>query len=173
MRNEKDNPPCNTLFIGNLGPAVDEAELRALFGPLPGFQQSKVVHGPRGVTAFVEFADVSAAAACHAAQQGALLATSDRGPIRVQFSKNPFGRKRADLAGGPSAELVHVFAGGGGGGPGGGYFGHGGVYAPPLGYPGAPAAGAVPLAGGVPPHGGGYLVPVAPAAPHTGEHRGG
>lgn len=26
--------------------------------------------------------------------QGAVLASSDRGPIRIQFSKNPFGKKR-------------------------------------------------------------------------------
>ena len=31
MQNTKDNPPCNTLFIGNLGEAVNENELRALF----------------------------------------------------------------------------------------------------------------------------------------------
>lgn len=69
---------------------------------LPGFQQVKVVHGPRGVSAFIEFADVATAAACHHTQQGLLLASSDRGPIRVQYSKNPFGRKR-DSAGTPLA----------------------------------------------------------------------
>jgi hypothetical protein len=26
--------------------------------------------------------------------QGAVLTSSDRGPIRIQFSKNPFGKKR-------------------------------------------------------------------------------
>lgn len=31
VKNEKDNPPCNTLFIGNLGEGVDENELRAAF----------------------------------------------------------------------------------------------------------------------------------------------
>lgn len=30
-QNTKDNPPCNTLFIGNLGEAVIETELRGLF----------------------------------------------------------------------------------------------------------------------------------------------
>jgi len=32
VRNEKDNPPCNTLFIGNLSDSVDEEEIRAVFG---------------------------------------------------------------------------------------------------------------------------------------------
>lgn len=30
--------------------------------------------------------------------QGAVLPSSDRGPIRIQFSKNPFGKKR-DVSG--------------------------------------------------------------------------
>ena len=32
VKNEKDNPPCNTLFIGNLSDNVDEDEIRAVFG---------------------------------------------------------------------------------------------------------------------------------------------
>lgn len=32
VKNEKDNPPINTLFIGNLGENVDEGELLAVFG---------------------------------------------------------------------------------------------------------------------------------------------
>ena len=32
ISNTKDNPPCNTLFIGNLGDSVSEAEMRGLFG---------------------------------------------------------------------------------------------------------------------------------------------
>lgn len=31
ITNTKDNPPCNTLFIGNLGDSVSEAEMRGLF----------------------------------------------------------------------------------------------------------------------------------------------
>jgi hypothetical protein len=31
ITNTKDNPPCNTLFIGNLGDGVNEAEIRGLF----------------------------------------------------------------------------------------------------------------------------------------------
>lgn len=30
IQNTKDNPPCNTLFIGNLGENVNEEELRGL-----------------------------------------------------------------------------------------------------------------------------------------------
>ncbi|GLC43993.1 hypothetical protein PLESTB_000217700 [Pleodorina starrii] len=89
-----DNPPCNTLFVGNLSDTVDENELRNLFSGAPGFRQIKLMRGPKATLGFVEFDDVPTAMAAHSAQQGAALASSDRGPIRVQYSKNPFGRKR-------------------------------------------------------------------------------
>lgn len=101
ISNTHDNPPCNTLFIGNLGDNVSEAELRGLFAHQPGFLQLKLVRGTRSTSCFVEFADVASAMAVHQSQQvreGAILASSERGGIRIQFSKNPFGKKR-DLAG--------------------------------------------------------------------------
>lgn len=64
--------------------------------------QLKVVRSAKGTSAFVEFADVASAHMCHDSQQGLILSTSDRGPIRVQFSKNPFGRKRDGSSGGLS-----------------------------------------------------------------------
>jgi hypothetical protein len=35
VTNANDNPPCSTLFVGNLGDSVSEAELRGLFGNQP------------------------------------------------------------------------------------------------------------------------------------------
>jgi hypothetical protein len=35
VSNTRDNPPCNTLFIGNLGEAVDDTELSTLFSSQP------------------------------------------------------------------------------------------------------------------------------------------
>ncbi|PRW58713.1 cell wall integrity scw1 [Chlorella sorokiniana] len=114
ITNTKDNPPCNTLFIGNLGDGVNEAEIRGLFSHQPGFQQLKLVRGPKGVTCFIEFIDVTSAMAVHDAQQGAILASSDRGGIRIQYSKNPFGRKRD--AAGAFVDPGTAAAGGGNGG---------------------------------------------------------
>jgi hypothetical protein len=94
VTNTKDNPPCNTLFIGNLGDVVSEAELRGVFAGLPGFRQLKLIRGARSVTCFVEFADLPSAMACHNNQQGLVLQSSDRGGMRIQYSKNPFGKKR-------------------------------------------------------------------------------
>jgi hypothetical protein len=58
-------------------------------------RQLKIVRGPKATTAFVEFVDVATAAAVHTALQGAQLPSNERGGMRVQFSKNPFGRRDA------------------------------------------------------------------------------
>jgi len=94
VTNIGDNPPCSTLFVGNLGDDVVEAELHGLFAPHPGFKQIKVVRGARSVTAFVDFEDVTSAMSVHAALQGAVLQSSNRGGIRIQYSKNPLGKRR-------------------------------------------------------------------------------
>nr|XP_024363552.1 RNA-binding protein with multiple splicing-like isoform X3 [Physcomitrium patens] len=94
VQNTKDNPPCNTLFIGNLGEAVNEIELRALFSGQLGFRQMKVLRQGKNIVCFIEFLDVNSAMLVHTNLQGAVLSTSDRGGMRIQFSKNPYGRKR-------------------------------------------------------------------------------
>ncbi|GAX79234.1 hypothetical protein CEUSTIGMA_g6674.t1 [Chlamydomonas eustigma] len=91
--NKGDQPPCNTLFIGNLSDHVAEEELLALFQVQPGFKQLKLVRGPKQVSCFVEFEDTVTASSSHSRLQGALLSSSDRGGIRVQFSKNPYGTR--------------------------------------------------------------------------------
>ncbi|XP_024516969.1 cell wall integrity protein scw1 isoform X2 [Selaginella moellendorffii] len=101
VQNTKDNPPCNTLFIGNLGEATSEAELRGLFSSQPGFRQMKVLRQGRSTVCFIEFVDVNTAMAVHTNLQGAVLSTSDRGGMRIQYSKNPYGRKKE----GPSGQL--------------------------------------------------------------------
>lgn len=88
-----DNPPCNTLFIGGLAPGVSEQELVSAFSKGPGFKQLKLAMGSKNMACFIEYEDIGSASAMHAANQGVTLASSDR-PLRVQFSKTPFGRKR-------------------------------------------------------------------------------
>ncbi|MCO5554400.1 hypothetical protein L7F22_007930 [Adiantum nelumboides] len=94
MQNTKDNPPCNTLFVGNLGESTSEAELRGIFSGQPGFRQMKVLRQGRSTVCFIEFADVNSAIAVHNNLQGAIVTSSDRGGMRLQYSKNPFGRKK-------------------------------------------------------------------------------
>jgi hypothetical protein len=38
VTNLRDNPPCNTLFIGNLGDNTSEQELRSLLSTQPGYR---------------------------------------------------------------------------------------------------------------------------------------
>ncbi|XP_042375731.1 RNA-binding protein with multiple splicing-like [Zingiber officinale] len=103
VQNTKDNPPCNTLFIGNLGENVNEEEVKALFSVQSGFKQMKILRQERNTVCFIEFEDVVSAKNVHQNLQGALLASSGRGGMRIQFSKNPFGRRK-DSANGASAE---------------------------------------------------------------------
>ncbi|KAH7293046.1 hypothetical protein KP509_28G009300 [Ceratopteris richardii] len=94
MQNTKDNPPCNTLFVGNLGESTSEGELRSIFSGQPGFRQMKVLRQGRSTVCFIEFADVNSAIAVHNTLQGAIVTSSDRGGMRLQYSKNPYGRKK-------------------------------------------------------------------------------
>lgn len=102
------NPPCNTLYVGNLPPDATEAELRALFSPQKGFRrlsfrtknQSSSLglglsghnHGPM---CFVEFEDVAHATIALAELYGRALprpnGSNGKGGIRLSFSKNPLG----------------------------------------------------------------------------------
>lgn len=106
-----DNPPCDTLFVGNLPPHVSEEEVEGFFRSSVGnrFAACKVNRNASGrVSAFVQFVDIDAAKEAHATLQGKELPGSDRGPMRIQFSKNALGKRRREEAGGPPA---------GGGGP--------------------------------------------------------
>lgn len=98
------NPPCNTLYVGNLPPDATEQELRSLFSPQKGFRRlsfrtkttssasSSSNHGPM---CFVEFEDVAHATRALAELYGRILPrssnTNGKGGIRLSFSKNPLG----------------------------------------------------------------------------------
>ncbi|KAK6911116.1 RNA recognition motif domain [Dillenia turbinata] len=76
VQNNKDNPPCNTLFIGNLGENINEEELRGLFSVQPGFKQMKVLRQERHTVCFIEFEDVNSATNVHLNLQGAMATAS-------------------------------------------------------------------------------------------------
>jgi hypothetical protein len=67
-------------------------------------RQTKMIRSPKKTNAFVEFGDVGCAMVAHGVLQGAILPSSDRGGIRVQFSKNPFSRRH----GAACAEILAV-----------------------------------------------------------------
>lgn len=94
VQNTKDNPPCNTLFIGNLGENINEEELRGLFSVQPGFKQMKVLRQERHTVCFIEFEDVNSATNVHHNLQGAVIPSSGSVGMRIQYSKNPFGKRK-------------------------------------------------------------------------------
>ncbi|GJP72948.1 hypothetical protein CLOP_g3716 [Closterium sp. NIES-67] len=52
----KDNPPCNTLYIGNLSPFVNETEILSVFGTQPGYTQMKLTRqGVTNTCCFVQY----------------------------------------------------------------------------------------------------------------------
>ncbi|XP_050228270.1 uncharacterized protein LOC126677614 [Mercurialis annua] len=94
VQNTKDNPPCNTLFIGNLGENINEDELRGLFSVQPGFKQMKVLRQERHTVCFIEFEDMNSATNVHRSLQGAVIPSSGSIGMRIQYSKNPFGKRK-------------------------------------------------------------------------------
>ncbi|CCF58626.1 hypothetical protein KAFR_0F00290 [Kazachstania africana CBS 2517] len=95
------NPPCNTLYVGNLPPDATEQELRQLFSSQEGFRRlsfkNKSIPGHghgHGPMCFVEFDDVSFSTRALAKLYGSQLPRStinSKGGIRLSFSKNPLG----------------------------------------------------------------------------------
>ncbi|XP_021747263.1 cell wall integrity protein scw1-like [Chenopodium quinoa] len=94
VQNTKDNPPCNTLFIGNLGENINEDELRGLFSIQPGYKQMKVLRQERHTVCFIEFEDLNSASHVHHNLQGAVIPSSGSVGMRIQYSKNPFGKRK-------------------------------------------------------------------------------
>ncbi|CAH0017003.1 unnamed protein product [Clonostachys rhizophaga] len=85
------NPPCNTLYVGNLPIDTSEEELKALFSKQRGYKRLCFRTKQNGPMCFVEFEDVSFATKALHELYGQLLHNSVKGGIRLSFSKNPLG----------------------------------------------------------------------------------
>ncbi|KAI9487810.1 MAG: hypothetical protein EXX96DRAFT_605699 [Benjaminiella poitrasii] len=83
------NPPCNTLYVGNLPPATSEDELRSLFSACEGYKRMYFRQKSQGPMCFVEFDDIAFATQAMNQHQGHVLSNSIKGGIRLSFSKNP------------------------------------------------------------------------------------
>ena len=100
------NPPCNTLYVGNLPIDTSEDELKAMFSKQRGYKRLCFRTKQNGPMCFVEFEDVSFATKALNELYGVQLHNSVKGGIRLSFSKNPLG-VRAGQPGGvnPSTPL--------------------------------------------------------------------
>ncbi|KAJ3071051.1 hypothetical protein HK102_006526 [Quaeritorhiza haematococci] len=85
------NPPCNTLYVGNLPPNTPVEELERLFNKVRGYKRLCYRNRPNGPMCFVEFDDVLCATQALHELYGTPLSTHTKGGIRLSFSKNPLG----------------------------------------------------------------------------------
>lgn len=85
------NPPCNTLYVGNLPIDTSEDELKSLFSKQRGYKRLCFRTKQNGPMCFVEFEDVSFATRALHELYGQPLHNSVKGGIRLSFSKNPLG----------------------------------------------------------------------------------
>ncbi|PTB45132.1 hypothetical protein M441DRAFT_158638 [Trichoderma asperellum CBS 433.97] len=85
------NPPCNTLYVGNLPVDTAEEELKAMFSKQRGYKRLCFRTKQNGPMCFVEFEDISFATKALNEMYGAMLHNSTKGGIRLSFSKNPLG----------------------------------------------------------------------------------
>lgn len=85
------NPPCNTLYVGNLPPDTSENELKGLFSQQPGYRRLCFRTKQNGPMCFVEFEDEKLAGRALSELYGVALSNSVKGGIRLSYSKNPLG----------------------------------------------------------------------------------
>jgi hypothetical protein len=95
------NPPCNTLYVGNLPIDTSEDELKAMFSKQRGYKRLCFRTKQNGPMCFVEFEDVSFATKALNELYGHPLHNSVKGGIRLSFSKNPLGVRTGQTTAGP------------------------------------------------------------------------
>lgn len=100
------NPPCNTLYVGNLPMEASEDELRRIFTSQRGYRRMCFRAKGNGPMCFVEFEDISTATKALKELYGVPLSTSKKGGIRLSFSKNPLGVRNTPAPGqGPPGSM--------------------------------------------------------------------
>ena len=89
------NPPCNTLYVGNLPFDTSEDELEALFSKQRGYKQLCLPTEENSSMCLVEFEDISFATKALHKLYGVHLHNSVMGGIQLSFSKTPLGGRAA------------------------------------------------------------------------------
>lgn len=100
------NPPCNTLYVGNLPVDTSEDELKTLFMKQRGYRRLCFRTKQNGPMCFVEFEDITFATKALNELYGHPLHNSVKGGIRLSYSKNPLGVRAGQTNGlGPNAVM--------------------------------------------------------------------
>ena len=100
------NPPCNTLYVGNLPMDTSEDELKNMFSKQRGYKRLCFRTKQNGPMCFVEFEDITFATKALHELYGHMLHNSVKGGIRLSFSKNPLGVRTGQPGGmGPPTPL--------------------------------------------------------------------
>ncbi|PWA62835.1 RNA-binding (RRM/RBD/RNP motifs) family protein [Artemisia annua] len=84
---------CSTLFIANLGPKCNEAELKPVLSKYPGFNSLRVRNRGAMPVAFADFKEVEQATEVMNALQGSTLPSSDRGGMHIEYARSKTRRR--------------------------------------------------------------------------------
>lgn len=82
---DQENPPCNTLYVGNLPMDASESELRALFGLCNGYRRLLFRVKSNGPMCFVEFESIGHATQAMNDLYGYALTNSTKGKLLSIF----------------------------------------------------------------------------------------
>ncbi|KAJ2879539.1 hypothetical protein H4R27_005249 [Coemansia aciculifera] len=111
VNSNDQNPPCNTIYVGNLPFGAKEDELFMIFRNSLGYKRMSYRAKPNsGPMCFVEFENIDFATLAMNEHDGRMLTNSVNGGIRLSYSKNPLGVR---AQGNPTTPTT---AGGNGGG---------------------------------------------------------
>lgn len=83
---DQENPPCNTLYVGNLPMDASEDELRAIFSHCPGYRRMLFKIKSNGPMCFVEFDSVPFASQAMNELYGYPLSNSTKGTFHLVSS---------------------------------------------------------------------------------------
>ncbi|KAJ1901035.1 hypothetical protein LPJ71_005732 [Coemansia sp. S17] len=92
VNSNDQNPPCNTIYVGNLPFGAKEDELFMIFRNSLGYKRMSYRAKPNsGPMCFVEFENIDFATLAMNEHDGRMLTNSVNGGIRLSYSKNPLG----------------------------------------------------------------------------------
>ncbi|KAJ2821344.1 hypothetical protein FBU31_004934, partial [Coemansia sp. 'formosensis'] len=111
VNSNDQNPPCNTIYVGNLPFGAKEEELFMVFRNSLGYKRMSYRAKPNsGPMCFVEFENIDFATLAMNEHDGRMLTNSVNGGIRLSYSKNPLGVRAQGNPATPTSASFHMSA---------------------------------------------------------------